>query len=41
MGSRNDPVLFVGQDRKTSNAIVVVGMWAEFTRMRDGERLPG
>lgn len=41
MCSRNDPVLLIGQDRKTSDAIVLMGMWAEFARMRHGERLSG
>ena len=40
IGSRNEPFLLVGQDCKTGNAIVLM-MWAELSRMDNGERLPG
>ena len=39
--SRIDPVLLIVQDRETSNAIMLMGTRAEFTRMRNGERLSG
>lgn len=41
IGSRNGPILLIGQDRKASDAVVLMGMWAKFTRMDNGERLPG
>ena len=33
--------LLIGQDRKTNKAIVLMGTWAEFTRMCNGVHLPG
>ena len=37
--SRNESFLLIVQDRQTSNAIVLMGTRAEFTRMRNGECL--
>lgn len=39
--SRNEPFLLIGQDRKTNDAIVLMGKWAEFARMCNGAKLPG
>ena len=39
--SRNEPFLLIGQYRETSDAIVLMGMGTEFTRMGNGECLPG
>lgn len=38
---RNESFLLINQVRKTSNAIVLMGSCAEFTRMYNEEYLPG